>query len=80
VAVAEMVTIYAIRRGRGFEQAAELIGKDYAGLLVRDGWGPYRGFKKAVHQTCVAHYAKAGIMRRWPRSRVHRARSQHLTA
>lgn len=55
VAVAEMVTVYLIRRGRGFEQAAELIGKDYAGLLVRDGWGPYRGFKKAVHQSCVAH-------------------------
>src|SRR6266566_2893480 len=55
VAVAEMVTVYAIRRGRGFEEAAELIGKDYAGLLVRDGWGPYRGFKEALHQTCVAH-------------------------
>lgn len=55
VAVAELVTVYAIRRGRGFEEAAELIGKDYAGLLVRDGWGPYRGFKKALHQTCAAH-------------------------
>jgi len=55
VAVAELVTVYAIRQGRGFEQAAELIGKDYEGLLVRDGWGPYTKFEKAVHQTCVAH-------------------------
>jgi transposase len=55
VAVAELVTVYAIRRGRGFEEAAELIGKDYAGLLVRDGWGPHRGFKAALHQTCAAH-------------------------
>ena len=54
-AVAELVTVYAIRRGRGCEEAAELIGKDYAGLLVRDGWGPYRGFKKALYQTCAAH-------------------------
>lgn len=55
VAATALVTVYAIRPGRGFEEAAELIGKDYAGLLVRDGWGPYRGFKKAVHQTCAAH-------------------------
>jgi Transposase IS66 family len=39
----------------GLRGAAELIGKDYAGRLVRDGWGPYRGFEKAVHQTCIAH-------------------------
>jgi hypothetical protein len=37
VAAAEWATVYAIRRGRGFEQADELIGKDYAGVLVRDG-------------------------------------------
>ena len=55
VAATTLVTVYAIRLGRGFEEAAELIGKDYAGLLVRDGWGPYRGFKKARHQTCAAH-------------------------
>jgi transposase len=55
VAAAELVTVYAIRPGRGFEEAVELIGADYEGLLVRDGWGPYRGFKKAVHQTCTAH-------------------------
>lgn len=55
VAAAELVTVYAIRPGRGFEEAAELIGKDYAGRLVRDGWGPYRRFKKARHQTCAAH-------------------------
>jgi transposase len=55
VAAAELVTVYAIRPGRGFAEAAELIGADYTGLLVRDGWGPYRGFKKAVHQTCAAH-------------------------
>jgi transposase len=55
VAATALVTVYAIRHGRGFEEAAELIGKDYAGRLVRDGWGPYRRFKNARHQTCAAH-------------------------
>jgi transposase len=55
VAATALVTVYAIRPGRGFEEASELIGEDYAGVLVRDGWGPYRGFKKARHQTCAAH-------------------------
>jgi transposase len=55
VAAAELITVYAIRRGRGFEEAAELIGKDYAGCLVRDGWGPYRKLDEARHQTCAAH-------------------------
>jgi transposase len=55
VAATGLVTVYAIRLGRGFNEAAELIDKDYAGRLVRDGWGPYRKFEKAVHQTCAAH-------------------------
>ena len=25
------------------------------GVLVRDGWVAYRGFKKAPHQTCLSH-------------------------
>ena len=28
---------------------------DFAGVLVRDGWVAYRGFKKAPHQSCLAH-------------------------
>jgi transposase len=76
----DLVTVYGIREGRGFEEAASLLGADYAGVLVRDGWAIYPKFAKAEHQTCLAHYAEAGIMRRWPRSRVHRARSQYLTA
>ena len=48
-------TVYAIQPGRGFEQAAAVLGKDFAGFLVRDGWGVYRQFTGAVHQTCLAH-------------------------
>jgi transposase len=48
-------TIYAILPGRGFDEAASVLGKDFAGILVRDGWAPYRQFTAALHQTCLAH-------------------------
>jgi transposase len=48
-------TVYAIRRTRSFEEAAGILGEDFDGILTRDGWAPYRGFKKARHQTCLAH-------------------------
>jgi transposase len=47
--------VYAIQAGRGFAEAAEVLGEDFAGVLVRDGWAPYRRFTQAVHQTCLAH-------------------------
>ena len=50
-------TVYAICDGRGFDDAAAVLGSDFAGVLVRDGWAAYRGFKHAPHQTCLAHYA-----------------------
>ena len=48
-------TVYRIQPGRGFEEAAAVLGADFAGVLVRDGWAPYRQFTAAVHQTCLAH-------------------------
>ena len=48
-------TVYAIQPGRGFSQAAAMLGHDYAGVLTRDGWAPYRRFTRATHQTCLAH-------------------------
>lgn len=48
-------TVYAIRRGRGFRDAASILGDDFSGILVRDGWAPYRDFRQAAHQTCLAH-------------------------
>jgi len=49
------VTVYAILPGRGFEQAASVLGSDYSGTLERDGWAPYRKFKQANHQSCFNH-------------------------
>lgn len=48
-------TVYAILKGRGFEQAASVLGKDYAGTLGVDGWAPYRQFSNATLQACNAH-------------------------
>jgi transposase len=49
------VTVYAIQPGRGFEQAARVLGADFSGFLVRDGWAVYRRFLHALHQSCLAH-------------------------
>src|SRR5271157_4078207 len=49
------VTVYSIQPGRGYEQAVAVLGAEYDGFLVRDGWIVYRGFSQAIHQTCLAH-------------------------
>ena len=58
VAATSSETVYAIHRGRGFDEAATLLGADFAGVLVRDGWAPYRQFAQAAHQTCLAHLCR----------------------
>jgi transposase len=49
------VVVYRIAAGRGFHDAAVVLGGDYAGVLERDGWAPYRQFTTADHQSCLAH-------------------------
>lgn len=49
------LTLYAIQPGRGFAQAAAVLGEDFAGHLVRDGWIVYLHFRQALHQTCLTH-------------------------
>ncbi len=44
-----------MKRSRGFDEAADGLGADYDGVLVRDGWVPDRRFTSALHQTCLAH-------------------------
>lgn len=51
----EMVTVCDVLPGRGFDQAASLLGGDYDGFLVRDGWRVYLKFVKAAHQSCAGH-------------------------
>lgn len=48
-------TVYAIRPGRSFDDATTILDPAFDGVLVRDGWAPYRQFTEAMHQTCVTH-------------------------
>jgi transposase len=48
-------TVYRIQAGRGYPEAARLLGTRFAGIIIRDGWAPYRRFDRAQHQTCLAH-------------------------
>jgi transposase len=58
VAVSAQVTVYAILPGRGYEQAVAILGAEYEGFLIHDGWAPYYRFQFAFHQSCLAHLLK----------------------
>ena len=53
--VTEQVTFCEILPGRGFAEAAAILGAEYAGWLIHDGWAVYYKFLKAAHQSCAAH-------------------------
>ena len=55
VAVTEDTTVYGIMPGRGYDEAARLLGTDFQGFLVHDGWSVYYKFPAAFHQTCTRH-------------------------
>ena len=55
VFVTNRVTVYRIMAGRGYEEACTVLGTDFDGNLLRDGWSPYRRFEHATHQTCLNH-------------------------
>lgn len=65
-------TVYAIQPGRGFDEAAAILGPAFAGVLVRDGWAPYRQFDQAGHQTCFAHLLRRAreLQTDYPRTRL----------
>ncbi len=48
-------TVYLIENGRGYPEAAKVLGSDYSGVIGADGWAPYRRFRQAQMQTCLAH-------------------------
>ena len=53
--VGEGVCVHRIASGRGFAQAVVILGADFDGVLVRDGWVSYTKFALAHAQTCLAH-------------------------
>lgn len=48
-------TVYAVREGRKFTDATSLLDAAFSGVLVRDGYAPYRKYVEASHQSCTAH-------------------------
>ena len=69
-AVTPTTTVYTILAGRGFAEAACLLGPAFAGVLVRDGWAPYQQFTEAAHQTCLTHLGRRAreLRTEYPRS------------
>jgi len=60
VAVGAEATAYLIARERGFDASQRLLGADYQGVVIHDGWAPYERFFHATHQTCLAHLLRRG--------------------
>ncbi len=58
MATSTEASAYNVADGRGFEQACQLVEEDYDGVVVRDGWAPYRRYEAAAHQSCVAHLVR----------------------
>lgn len=48
-------TRYLIDPTRSADVAARVLGWEWDGVLVHDGWEPYERFTTALHQQCVAH-------------------------
>jgi transposase len=53
--VSRRATCYAIDPTRSHEPAEQLLGLDWSGTLVHDGWRVYDQFTKAFHQQCLRH-------------------------
>jgi transposase len=48
-------TVYVIDPTRSGDPAQRVLGRDYAGVMIHDGWSPYDTFSDALHQQCLAH-------------------------
>jgi len=55
VAATEDAEAFRLLPGRGREQAKDLLGDAFSGLIHRDRWKPYEVFQAAVHQLCHSH-------------------------
>jgi transposase len=55
VFVSRQETCYVIDPTRSHEPAEQLLGLEWPGTLVHDGWSVYDHFTHAFHQQCVRH-------------------------
>ena len=55
VFVARSATLFTIRPSRGYDVPEDILGADWSGKMIHDGWSPYDRFRKALHQQCLDH-------------------------
>jgi len=55
VAACGLTEVFRLLPGRGGEQAKELLGEGFPGILQRDRWRPYEQLTKARSQLCHSH-------------------------
>jgi len=53
--VSEQATAYVIDPTRSGAVAEDILGLDYDGTMIHDGWSPYDQFENALHQQCLNH-------------------------
>jgi transposase len=53
--VGPAATAYVIDPTRSGAAAERILGADYGGVMVHDGWSPYDNFRRARHQQCLGH-------------------------
>jgi transposase len=53
--VSPEATAYVIDPTRSGSVAEDILGLDYDGTLIHDGWSPYDRFEDARHQECLNH-------------------------
>lgn len=75
--VTDQATLYWIDPTRSGEPAELILGEDYSGVMIHDGWSVYDRFTSARHQQCLAHLlrrcgelldAATGATARFPRA------------
>jgi transposase len=54
-AASGLTEAFRLLPGRGSEQAKDLLGADFSGILHRDRWKPYEHLDQATSQLCHAH-------------------------
>jgi transposase len=55
VAVTSLVTVFVVRMSRGGQVARELLGEEFAGILVTDRYSAYNWYPVRWRQLCWAH-------------------------
>lgn len=53
--VGPRATVYTVDPSRSGKVAKDILGADYSGIMIHDGWSPYDNFTDAVHQQCLGH-------------------------